>query len=83
MAVCNEPGVSELLQNQICSAWVNFARTGNPNNEYLPEWKPFTKGNEVTMVFDKKSEARVDFDRELVQFHRKLEYVYENPNMLM
>ncbi len=83
VAVCNEPGVSELLQNQICSAWVNFARTGNPNNEYLPEWKPFTKGNEVTMVFDKKSEARVDFDRELVQFHRKLEYVYENPNMLM
>jgi len=83
VAICNEAEVGERLQEQICSAWVNFAYNSDPNNKYMPEWRPFTKGDEVTMVIDRECEARVDFDRELVKFHRDLEYVYENPNMLM
>ncbi len=83
MAVCNEKEVGERLQKQFATAWVNFARTGDPSNEYLPEWRPFTKGDEVTMIFDRNSEARVNHDRELVKFHRELEFKYENPNMLM
>ena len=83
VAVCNEKEVGERLQKQFATAWVNFARTGDPSNEYLPEWRPFTKGDEVTMIFDRNSEARINHDRELVKFHRELEFKYENPNMLM
>lgn len=28
------------------SAWLNFARTGNPNAEGLPEWEPYTAEKE-------------------------------------
>ncbi len=81
--ICNEAGIGEKLQNEICTAWVNFAKTGNPNNEYLPKWEPYEKGHEVTMVFDRESEPRVDYDRELVEYHKELKYAYEHPDMLM
>ncbi|MGE4285215.1 MAG: carboxylesterase/lipase family protein [Phycisphaerae bacterium] len=29
--------------------WVNFAKTGNPNGEGLPEWKPFTMDSEQVL----------------------------------
>lgn len=83
VAVCNEAEVGARLQDQFSTAWTNFAKTGDPNNAYLPTWEPYTKGHEVTMVFDKNSEARVNHDRELVDLHRELEYEIENPNMLM
>ncbi|MEZ5044779.1 MAG: carboxylesterase family protein [Saprospiraceae bacterium] len=31
------------LQDMMSSYWVNFAKTGNPNAENLPEWKPYDK----------------------------------------
>lgn len=34
-------------------AWLNFARTGNPNNEYLPvTWEKYTPENNNTMILD-------------------------------
>ena len=83
VAVCNESEVGCRLQEQFSTAWTNFAKTGDPNNEYMPAWEPYTKGHEVTMVIDRTCEARVDFDRELVATHKKLEYEIEHPNMLM
>ena len=81
--ICNEAEVGERLQEQFSTAWTNFAKTGDPNNAYMPKWEPYTKGNEVTMVIDKTCEARVDFDRELVDLHAKLEYEIQHPDMLM
>lgn len=31
------------LSDRLCNYWANFIKTGNPNGEGLPEWKPFTK----------------------------------------
>lgn len=62
----NIPGAEE-LQEQIYKSLVAFAYTGNPNHEGLPTWESCTPGREVTMVFDtKNTEARVNFDNELV-----------------
>jgi len=69
VAVANEVGVTDRLEAEVSSAWVNFARTGNPNNELLPEWKNYTLETPVTMVFDVKTEAKSDYDRELANLH--------------
>ena len=38
-------------------AWINFARTGNPNGPGLPAWPAYDPARRSTMVFDTKSEA--------------------------
>lgn len=69
--VCGEPVVRERLENQMCTAFTNFAKYGDPNCSVLPQWQPYTKGNEVTMIFDRKCDTRVDFNRKLVELHAK------------
>ena len=53
------------LQDVMASAWVNFARTGDPNGDNVPEWSTYTEDNKSTMVFDTTSGERVDYDAEL------------------
>jgi para-nitrobenzyl esterase len=66
VAVCNIPGVTERLEEEIAGAYVNFARTGSPNHPAMPEWPAYTPRNRATMVFDRKSEVRVDCEGELL-----------------
>ena len=51
----------------ISDAWVNFARTGDPNHAGLPIWPPFTPANGEVMIFDDICEVKNDPDRELRQ----------------
>jgi para-nitrobenzyl esterase len=48
--------VAMALQDKVAQAWVNFARSGNPNQPGL-EWKPYTLQNPQTMVFDTVSQS--------------------------
>jgi para-nitrobenzyl esterase len=48
------------LSKQISTAWVNFARTGNPNHSGLPHWPTYTGDTRATMYFDTSSEVRND-----------------------
>lgn len=66
VAVSNIPGVSDRLEEQIFEAVMQFARSGNPNHPGLPEWRPVTKENTPTMIFDRKCELRYNFDDELL-----------------
>lgn len=43
-------GLSEMMQ----SAWVNFAKTGNPNSDLIPQWKLYDSKNRTTMVMDEE-----------------------------
>jgi para-nitrobenzyl esterase len=45
------------LADKMSTAWVSFARTGNPNNKLLPTWEPFTAGKRATMIFNNECRA--------------------------
>jgi len=63
-AICDHysGGASEafVLSKQISAAWVNFARTGNPNHDDLPHWPTYTAENRATMYFNTPCEVRND-----------------------
>ena len=48
------------LSKQISTAWVNFARSGNPNHSGLPHWPAYTASTRATMYFDGSCEVRND-----------------------
>lgn len=41
-----------ILSKQMSSAWVSFARTGNPNHCGLPYWPTYTEQSRAVMYFD-------------------------------
>jgi para-nitrobenzyl esterase len=45
------------LADKMASAWVAFARTGNPNHKGLPNWQLFSANERKTMIFN--NECRV------------------------
>ncbi len=51
----------EEIQHAMMAAFVAFARTGNPNNPIMPEWKPYDATNRATMVVDTKPMLVNDF----------------------
>jgi para-nitrobenzyl esterase len=53
------------LQDKVAQAWINFARSGNPNQPGL-QWKPWTAQDPQTMVFNTVSESRALRDDKLV-----------------
>jgi para-nitrobenzyl esterase len=59
------------LADLLSSAWINFARTGNPNTQGLPIWPAYTKENGATMIFDTKSSLRNHFDDGLLKIEIK------------
>ena len=54
------------LADRMSRAWVNFARTGDPNGEGLPKWDTFTPENGAAMIFDSECRAVNAHDRELL-----------------
>lgn len=40
------------LSDSMADAWIQFARTGDPNHPALPPWRPFAAGSVPTMIFD-------------------------------
>ena len=52
------------LAARISGAWVQFARTGNPNHSGLPQWPAFDADKRSTMIFDNDCIAKSDPDGE-------------------
>jgi len=52
------------LADKMSSAWVAFARSGNPNHNGLPKWDPFTSDKRATMIFNTECRAVNDPYRE-------------------
>ena len=59
---------AQALADKMSRAWVNFARTGNPNADGLPQWPAFTAEKGATMVFDSACEVKYNPDKALLEF---------------
>ncbi len=54
-----------VLSDKISSAYINFARNGNPNHKGLPDWKAYNAANTATMHFNNKCEVKPQLDKDL------------------
>ncbi len=54
------------LADKMSTAWIGFARNGNPNNKGLPNWPVYNATNTATMHFNNKCEVKPQMDKELL-----------------
>ena len=59
------------LADKMSQAWINFARTGNPNAKGLPQWPEYTPEDGAMMIFNNQCEVRYNHDKELMEFIRQ------------
>jgi len=52
--------VGKVMCDRLASAWVAFAKTGDPNNPQIPRWPAYDASTRATMVFD--TDTRVEND---------------------
>jgi para-nitrobenzyl esterase len=52
VALTSDSPQARLLETQMSSAWVAFARTGDPNNPALPHWPAYDDELRAVMTFD-------------------------------
>jgi len=58
-------GTMQRLAKTMQGAWIAFARSGNPNHPGMPEWKPFSRAERHSMIFDADSRAATGLDDEI------------------
>jgi para-nitrobenzyl esterase len=59
-AITGDGPEARLMADKLASAWVAFAKTGDPNNPALPRWNPYDRKTRTTMVFDKETRTEND-----------------------
>lgn len=59
------------LADKVSAAFINFARSGNPNNKGLPNWPAYTSSNTATMHFNNKCEVKPQLDKELFDLSKQ------------
>lgn len=75
VTVSGDPAEAQRLADVMSQAWINFARTGDPNGEGIPVWEPYTRDGGATMIFDNESYLTYHHDRELLSILAP-DYVY-------
>ena len=50
------------LAEKVSTAWVAFARTGDPNTPKLPKWPAYSASSRDTMLFNNESRVEQDPD---------------------
>ena len=58
------------LADKMSKAWIQFARTGDPNHGGLPNWPAYTEENTATMHFDKRCEVLPQMDKDLFELNK-------------
>lgn len=55
------------LAQTMSTAWANFAKTGNPNGNGLPQWDAYNRENGATMIFDNEVKQVQHHDEALLK----------------
>jgi para-nitrobenzyl esterase len=53
---------ARVLAGKVSQAWINFARSGNPNHPGIPHWQGYEPSTKTTMIFDDTCEAKDNLD---------------------
>ena len=61
------------LSNIMMDAWTSFARTGNPNNDTLPNWKQYNVDSRSTMILDVQPELVVNHHADRIRFWKSID----------
>ena len=69
--VLNEAVYGQKYAQIISTLTINFVKYGNPNNKYLPPWKPVQDGENDTMIVDLNCRNVAHHDDELVDLFEK------------
>ena len=59
------------LADTMRQAWINFARTGNPDAKGLPHWPAYDPEEGAMMIFNNTCEVKYKHDKELMEFIRQ------------
>jgi para-nitrobenzyl esterase len=54
------------LAEKVSTAWINFAKNGDPNHMGLPEWPEYSTVDGATMIFDNTCIVKFHHDRKLL-----------------
>lgn len=54
-----------VLADKVSKAWINFARSGNPNHKGLPTWAAYNATNTSNMHFDNECAVKPQMDKAL------------------
>ena len=57
---------AQQLMEKVSQAWVNFAKTGVPSTDGLPQWETYDRESGATMLLDAQPELVYGHDRELM-----------------
>ncbi|MDE2262702.1 MAG: carboxylesterase family protein, partial [Gammaproteobacteria bacterium] len=68
---------ARMLCLQLSSSFIGFAKTGRPDNEYIPHWPTFDVNRRATMIFDTTVRLEDDPRGEIRRFWR--DYLAANP----
>lgn len=63
--------ITARLQDEMAGAWASFAKTGSPNGEQLPCWKPYTEEKKACMIYGDQTILRENHDRDLITLIEK------------
>ena len=58
---------AQKFADQVSQAWVNFAKTGVPSADGMPEWETYDNEKGATMILDEMSTLVYGHDRELMK----------------
>jgi para-nitrobenzyl esterase len=61
------------VADELSSAWVAFAKTGNPNTQKLPQWPAFDARTRATLIFDTPTRLENDPRADIRKFWEQMQ----------
>ena len=63
--------LAQKVQDEIFESVMAFAKTGDPNNEKIPQWNPSKEDEENTIIIDADTRVKTNFDHELIEVYAR------------